>query len=493
MALKKIALSISALSLLAACGGGGSGGSTTAKLPETTQALAQMCAPENVFKADADGPTKPGSMATEKGWIKAYFNERYYWQKDIPNVNANGPDFSAKSYQSLVNYFFALKTPLKTATGAPVDKFSFMASTKQWNDVVTSVEMGYGWMLKSAAGPAGRTVKVAYVYPNSPAMAAGVARGDEIISVDGVFANETAASKMAIFEEGTNPTRAGSHRFILSKSGVTQEKTLTPQQIDLQEVEHKLVTSNGKTAGYLLFNSHMPNAEDYLVTAMSYFKEQGVKDLVVDLRYNGGGVLDIANALAHSIAGESQAKGKVFAEYKFSEKRMLENHKQAFISTGLFNQVYPSLGLSKIYVLVSEGTCSASEAFVNSLRGIDVEVELIGGKTCGKPYAFVAQDNCGLTYAAMEIEITNAKGTGGYEDGMVPQCVAKDDLTRALGDPAEGMLAVAFARMQGQSCTRSGPLALASTSLAGLPPQDDGVLMAPQWRKNAFPWKLPAK
>ena len=102
----------------------------------------------------------------------------------------------------------------------------------------------------------------------------------------------------------------------------------------------------------------------------------------------------------------------------YSDKRSSENYSMTFSNVGLSNQAYPTLGLSKTYVRVSGNTCSARESFVNGLRGIDVEVELVGTTTCGKPYGCVPQDNCGLTYAAMEIEGVNAKGQGGYSEGM---------------------------------------------------------------------------
>jgi hypothetical protein len=154
--------------------------------------------------------------------------------------------------------------------------------------------------------------------------------------------------------------------------------------------------------------------------------------------------LAIANALAYSVAGSVKAQGKIFEQTRFSDKRASENYVMNFSSKGLNNQSYPSLGIGKIYVLVTGGTCSASESFINGLRGIDVEVELIGSTTCGKPYGFYPQDNCGITYAAMEMEAMNAKGEGGFSEGMMPQCAAIDDLSRPLGDASEGMLSIAM-------------------------------------------------
>ena len=157
-----------------------------------------------------------------------------------------------------------------------------------------------------------------------------------------------------------------------------------------------------------------------------------------------------------------------------------------FTGFGLNNQAYPSLGIAKVYVLVSGGTCSASESFINGLRGIDVQVELIGTTTCGKPYGFYAQGNCGITYAAMEMEGLNAKLEGRFSDGMVPQCSVLDDLSRPLGDASEGLLSVAMKRMRGQSCSQAAGLALGSQDLSGLALRDNGELLRPEWQNNKF-------
>jgi hypothetical protein len=256
--------------------------------------------------------------------------------------------------------------------------------------------------------------------------------------------------------------------------------------ITLQQVEYKVLNVGSQKIGYLLFNSHVPGAEAYLIQAMTYFKQQAISDLVVDLRYNGGGYLAIANALAYSVAGREKAQGKVFEWTQFSDKRSSENYAMYFNSFGLNNQSYPSLGLAKIYVLASSGTCSASESFINGLRGIDVQVELIGGTTCGKPYGFYPQDNCGITYGAMEMEGVNAKFEGRFSDGMTPQCTVLDDLSRPLGDASEGMLSVAIKRMQGQSCSQAAGLAIGSQDLLGMGLRDQGVLLRPDWQSNKF-------
>ena len=149
----------------------------------------------------------------------------------------------------------------------------------------------------------------------------------------------------------------------------------------------------------------------------------------------------------------------------FSSKRSNENSSGGFSDLACVpnpatfqctrSDPLPTLNLSRVYVLVSGSTCSASEAIINGLRGVDVEVHLIGSTTCGKPYGFFSQDNCGITYFPIEFQGVNAKGFGSYANGFipggtgttadnVPGCAANDDFNHQLGDPAEGQLAAAL-------------------------------------------------
>jgi C-terminal processing protease CtpA/Prc len=479
----------SLLLCLAGCGGSSSNNSLPTS-QSTSKELAQICAKESPYAAKSSLPSTPGVLADEKKWIKAYMSERYLWYKDMPVVNADDSRYNVLTsgaldvWSSLQNYFADLKTPLKTATGTLVDKFSYIIDSASWNSFVNSSLRGYGFMLKTSTQGSLKVLSVAYVYPNTPAMSAGLARGDQIISIDGASINDASSQATDIFNEGLRPTKVAPHTFQILRAGETFNVTMQAETITLQQVEYKVLNVGSQKVGYLLFNSHVPGAESYLIQAMTDFKQQGITDLVVDLRYNGGGYLAIANALAYSVAGRAQALGKVFEWTQFSDKRSSENYAMNFTGLGLNNQAYPSLGIAKVYVLVTGGTCSASESFINGLRGIDVQVELIGTTTCGKPYGFYAQGNCGITYAAMEMEGLNAKLEGRFSDGMVTQCSVLDDLNRPLGDASEGMLSVAIKRMRGQSCSQAAGLAIGSQDLSGMALLDNSVLLRPEWQNN---------
>jgi carboxyl-terminal processing protease len=178
-----------------------------------------------------------------------------------------------------------------------------------------------------------------------------------------------------------------------------------------------------------------------------------VQDLVLDIRYNGGGLLAIASELAYMVASPAATSGAVFERLEFNRKNPFQlteaDTSTPFQSTSLGfsgpkGQALPQLGLSRVTVLTGPETCSASESIINGLRGVNVQVNLIGNTTCGKPYGFIPQDNCGTTYFAIQFKGVNNQGAGDYADGIAPTCVVADDFSRPLGDPAEGRLAAAL-------------------------------------------------
>src|SRR5215467_8086276 len=127
-------------------------------------------------------------------------------------------------------------------------------------------------------------------------------------------------------------------------------------------------------------------------------------------------------------------------------------------------QPLPTLNLTRVFVLTTSATCSASEAVMNGLAGVGVQVIQIGSTTCGKPYGFYPQDNCGTTYFSIEFQGVNAKNFGDYPDGfspgnstgtvgvVIPGCSVADDFTHMLGDPAEARYAAALSYSVNQTC-----------------------------------------
>lgn len=463
--LQGAALAALTAALLAGCGGGGgSAGLTSGSQTDTaatsapaeiilnSQQAANICSAPRTGINPATGkpyPDKQGTYADEKNWLRAWIDETYLWYDEIPS------SIRTINYATPQALFADLRTPALTPSGKPRDRFHFLYDTAVWQALTSSgIEAGYGFDLAILKAQPPRDVRVAYTEPNTPAAAAGVARGARILFVDGVDVVTSAgvdALNAALF-----PSAAGqSHSFRLQElDGSIRTVVLVSAQITKVPVQNvrTVATATGKV-GYLLFNDHVATSEALLIAAINKFKADGVQDLVLDIRYNGGGTLAIASELAYMIAGSAATSGKVFERLQFNRKNPFglseADASTPFVSTSLGlsapdGQALPQLGLSRVTVLTGPDTCSASESIINGLRGVNVQVNLIGDTTCGKPYGFIPQDNCGTTYFAIQFKGVNDLGEGDYADGIAPTCAVADDFNHALGDPAEGRLAAAL-------------------------------------------------
>src|SRR6266403_22993 len=444
---------IPAAALLDACGGGGGGGSSAGiNSPGGTtgwvkgqfspaSAFAAMCVTPRTGTDPGTGKAyldRPGTALDEKNWLRSWTNALYLWFSEVPDQDPAG--FTSDSA-----YFDVLKTSATTASGKPKDRFHFTYPTAAWESLSQSgVEAGYGAHFVIIAGTPPRNVVVGYTEPGSPAAVApaSLARGAQILTVSILDAG-MATPRTVTLVSGT-----------ITETPVQNVKTIS--------------TAAGDLVGYMLFNDHIATAESELVAAFSQLKSAGVRDLILDIRYNGGGFLDIASEVAYMIAGPNLTAGQTFELDQFNSKNPTVNPvtqsaiaplgfhttTQGFSSTA--GQALPFLALPRVFVLTTGSTCSASESIINSLQGVNVQVVQIGSTTCGKPYGFYPTDNCAVTYFSIQFQSVNAMGFGNYPDGftphntvatqgvLVPGCSVADDFAHSLGDPAEGLLASAL-------------------------------------------------
>jgi len=395
------AVALAALFLLSACGGGGVSTDKQLDLPLVPAAqLANTC-------VTPGSGEKQGTVEGEKAWVRSYIDERYLWYKDVPNLDAS-------QYANAQAYFDVLKTPAKNSVGADLDRFHFSYTTEYWNQYSSGVAVDYGieWGAINKSPP--RNLVVLNVAPNSPAAKLGVSRGDKVVQIDGSdFIHGTELDK---FNKGLFPSDSAAHTFDFQRGASTVSVNLQASQYDATPVRQaKLVA--GKTA-YLYFDSFIAKSTDQLIAAFDNFKTQGASDLVLDMRYNGGGLLYISSQLAYMIAGKTATDGKLFYKAAYNDKRTKDNYTYPFFPYALTSSYYldykrplPTLDLKRVTILVDHGTASASEALINGLRGVGVQVNLIGNTTHGKPYGFAAQGNCGRTYFAVNLRGRTMRGS----------------------------------------------------------------------------------
>jgi carboxyl-terminal processing protease len=529
----RCALALASLGMLVACGGGGGGSSAppvtvpVAVVPDDDGAdssptgeqpadvieaspsgwLPNVFEPLSDFTALCESPRTDeadiqGTSTDENNWIRSMSNLTYLWYDEIEDVDPGTVD-------DPLDYFDLMRTFELSPSGNLKDKFHFTYDTEEWQQLSQSgVSGGYGATFSLISRTPPRKTVVAYTEPNTPATSAGVnlQRGAEILEVDGVdLVNASGTANIGVLNSGLFPDVGETHEFLVRDLGSDETRTITMQSQQITSVPVQNVgvidTDSGKV-GYLLFNDHIATAEAGLVNAVEQLSTEQVTDLVLDLRYNGGGFLAIANELAYMIAGPI-AQGQTFDELQFNDKHEVFNPVTGrllspttfYTATRGFSlssgQPLPTLDLPRVFVLTGGGTCSASEAIINGLTGIDVEVIQIGNSTCGKPYGFYGLDNCGTTYFTIQFRGVNAKGFGDYTDGFspvaeagipagLPGCVVGDDFGHLLGDVNEARLAAALQYRDDASCPGDNSFARRAT----VNPLPDGEIVKPLWLQN---------
>ena len=499
-----------ALALLAGCGGSesttGSSAWKTGIFPPSSDYANQCVSPRTGTDPSTGRPyaDRAGTSTTENQFLRSWTNELYLWYSEVPDIDPAAHQTPA--------YFDLLKTSSTTPSGRAKDRFHFTYDTTDWIALSQSgVEAGYGaqWVVLASRPP--RMVVVAYTEPGSPAESGGLARGAQVLTVDGVdLVNAVDTNSVNTINAGLYPSAAGSsHTFSVLDLGASSPRTITMVSANVTSTPVQGVATlrtPAGTVGYVLFNDHIATAEKLLVDAFTQLAAANVDELVLDLRYNGGGYLDIASEVAYMVAGPAATSGRAFERTVFNDKHSTTNpvtgtaltpvpfHTTTQGFSGTQGQPLPMLNLQRVVLLSSSNTCSASESILNGLRGAGVEVILVGGTTCGKPYGFYPEDNCGTTYFSIQFQGVNDKGFGDYPDGFspanatgtvgvsLPGCAVADDFDHALGDPDEARLAAAIGYLSNQGCPAVS--AAPGGTVAAAAAAGDGLLHRSPWREN---------
>jgi C-terminal processing protease CtpA/Prc len=505
--------SIFVLVTIAACGGSGDGAGFSPPAPPPPPPSAtwqpgvflasssfknQCAAPRSGADATNNGrpfPDLQGTVVDENDYLRSFSDETYLWYDEIT-------DRDPGTFGDPISYFAQLKTfaTLPSGREKDPDSFHFAVDTLEWFNLFQGgVSAGYGaeWAVLSATVP--RDIVVAYTEPNSPATnnATPLLRGTRILSIDGFDIDTNSQAGVNALNNGLFPSGIGeTHTFVVQDIGEigSHTVTLTTASVTVSTVQNTRVINNplsGEDVGYLTFNTHTSPAESDLIDAINALA--GVDDLIVDLRYNGGGFGAIASQLAYMVAGQANTTGKVFDLLQFSDKHPVTNpitlqpiapdpfYSQTLgISSLPAGNPLPTLNLSRVIVLTGPGTASASELFMNGLRGADVQVIQIGTTTRGKPYGFYEEPNCGTSYFTVQFRSVNEKNWGDYAEGFAPGpvddgeatvlgCTVADDYTKPLGDVGENRLEVALAYQAGMGCITPVSASSDAISKPGMP------------------------
>ncbi len=434
-------------------------------------------------------------------------NHWYFWQADVPDL-ADTKDDNENDYFNFLRGFNDPEDLFESLKNQSLDDFSwYIADVEAQLNAFRGVSVSFGielprTIVRTSAESNDVVIFVAYVVPGSPAADAGIERGDLIYKVNGatlttdnlaeinkIFSDTSISLGVANFESG-----------VLTPKG--NDISLTAVEVVENPVHYSsIIETSGTKIGYLVYNGFRRTFHSELNDVFGTFNSAGIDELVLDLRYNGGGSVLTSAYLASMIDG-SQSANSDFAKLTYNDKRNPENgfifsffdnatlfNKETSESEGTVN-INRLSNLSRVYVLTSDRTASASEMIINGLRP-SLEVITVGTTTVGKNEGSITVVDAPATssnqiFTDLEgrtsqhtvgmqpivFQIFNSLDQSDYSDGFAPNITVNEiDFTANIlpfGDENEALLKAAIDNIVG-SVTKSLHPSIKSQPLGKMP------------------------
>lgn len=396
-----------------------------------------------------DGPEPELSQEEKEGLLKdsvyLYTKFVYLWEDALPN------SFDTRRYDTPEDVLEALTKYKKDAGGQPVDRYSFLDRTGAVSEEIQEGLAGdFGFDIRYTADD---DLRVKLVQPNSPASEAGFERSWRILSINGNTNISQSALQPTNFRALFEALAGSSITLKLRKpdnSEVTVELKRKQYALNPIPFSKTYTRGNGKKVGYFVFNSFISIENNKIPTAtkaridalMADFQVAGVTEMIVDLRYNGGGSVKTAEYLTDLLV-PSAANGKVMYTYNMNKNLAADkDFKDAFAPVNINKK--GSLNLKSVYFITTGGTASASELLINNLKPY-VPVWVIGEQyTYGKPVGFFPIPIFDTELYAVSFETLNSMGEGRYYSGIPANRTERDDLLQPFGSTNEDCLAQAL-------------------------------------------------
>ncbi len=432
--------------LLSACGGGGGGSGA---------ATGVVAAPAPTPSPTPTAAAVSCTLRDRQDWAAAQLREWYLFPETLPAALDPTP------YTTVDAYIDALTA---TARAQRKDRYftyrTSIASEDAYYD--SGASAGFGFRLSYDTGA--RRVFVSESFEGTAALSAGIDRGTEIVaigtsdtdlrSVDSIIAAQGTAGVI----DALGPNTAGTTRRLrITDSQGTRSVSLAKTDYALTPVSSRygaqILTDGGQQVGYINLRSFISTADPALRAAFARFKTAGVTNVIIDVRYNGGGLVSIAELMANLLGGARNSSDVI-------DYTTFRPEKSASNVTAFYARQPESIAPTRIAFIGTGSSASASELVIaQAIPYFHANVGLIGANTYGKPVGQIALDRpqCDDRLRVIAFALQNSARQGAYYDGlasiMEASCKAGDDLTHPLGDPQEASTRAALDYLGGKSCT----------------------------------------
>lgn len=428
------------------------------------------------------------TVTTLNGWINDKMGEMYLWNEEYRSLNLDpalqvgASDFLMLGLEGVNKIIGDDGQPVniedggyvRASDGTDTDQREYFSNIKQVGGIgflpsrastrakTTLSGLGFYDLRATYFDEAQTQLGVAplAIYPDSPAAKAGMTRGMYINRINGVTLTplnyKNLVAQLSISQGGVKVGTA-----VLSVKDGQLEIDLNGPEFDLVATTYddspfyanKIVAlDDGTKIGYLTYGQFIADYDDQMMEIFKKFKEEKIDELVIDLRYNGGGYVMSSTLLATLVVGE-QYRGEIFTAMEYNAERTAAGKTGEYRigdskipdGEGVYSYISDALnyalGLNRVYVIGTVDTASASEMLVNGLRGLGVDVRLLGQRTHGKNVGMeVMQTSAGgavYEFSPITFRAYNKNHESEYANGFDPDVLLPRDIEYAIFDFAD--------------------------------------------------------